>query len=125
MLDLEEKTSLFGATFERLAVTHGTIEINGFRFGSAAYLTDMSEIPSATMEKLCGLDILVLDALRPAPHPTHAHIDKALAYVRELAPRRAFFTHMSHEVSHAAVAATLPDGVHLAHDGLRLEFEIA
>jgi len=122
---LREREDLFGTTFERLAVSHGKQEINGFRFGSAAYLTDMSEIPAATMERLRGLDVLVLDALRHAPHPTHSHLEKSLAYVRELAPKRAFFTHMSHDISHAEVDATLPPNVHLAYDGLQLEFEIA
>jgi phosphoribosyl 1,2-cyclic phosphate phosphodiesterase len=122
---LEDATELFGASFQRLDVTHGDATINGFRFGSAAYLTDMSSIPAATMEQLRGLDILVLDALRHAPHPTHSHLEQSLAYVRELAPKRAYFTHMSHDVSHAQVEATLPANVRLAYDGLRLEFDLA
>jgi phosphoribosyl 1,2-cyclic phosphate phosphodiesterase len=122
---LQAREELFGATFERLAVSHGKQEINGFRFGSAAYLTDMSDIPEATMERLRGLDVLVLDALRHAPHPTHSHLEKSLAYVRELQPKRAFFTHMSHDISHAEVDATLPPHVRLGYDGLQLGFEIA
>lgn len=116
---------MFGARFERLAVMHGESEINGFRFGSAAYLTDMSDIPDATRERLRGLDVLVLDALRHAPHPTHSHLEKSLAFVSELQPRRAYFIHMSHDICHAEVEAMLPPNVRLAYDGLQLEFEIA
>jgi phosphoribosyl 1,2-cyclic phosphate phosphodiesterase len=123
--DIHEGVDLFGMRFERLAVQHGEAEINGFRFGSAAYLTDMSGIPDATAERLQGLDILVLDALRLTPHPTHSHLEKSLEYVRTLKPKRAFFTHMSHEISHAAVQAGLPENVFLAYDGLKLEFAIA
>jgi phosphoribosyl 1,2-cyclic phosphate phosphodiesterase len=123
--ELSDGVDLFGVRFERLAVRHGDAEINGFRFGCAAYLTDMSEIPDATMERLHGLDILVLDALRLTPHPTHSHLEKSLEYVRLLGPKRAYFTHMSHEISHAAVQATLPENVYLAYDGLKLELDIA
>jgi phosphoribosyl 1,2-cyclic phosphate phosphodiesterase len=122
---LEAVTELFGAQFERLAVTHGDEEINGFRFGSAAYLTDMSSLPPATLERLRGLDILILDALRPSPHPSHSHLAQSLEFVEQLAPNRAFFTHMSHELGHAATDASLPPHVRLAYDGLQLEFEIA
>ncbi len=116
---------LFGARFQPLAVTHGRETITGYRFGSTAYLTDMSEIPGATLDALRGLDLLILDALRPQPHPSHSHLAKSIAYVEELKPKRAFFTHMSHEIDHAAVDAALPDGIRLAYDGLQLSFEIA
>jgi phosphoribosyl 1,2-cyclic phosphate phosphodiesterase len=122
---LQPIQELFGAKFERLAVSHGESVINGFRFGSAAYLTDMSDIPPQTIEQLRGLDVLILDALRHTPHPTHSHLEKSLAYVRELQPKRAYFTHMSHDICHQEVQATLPPNVYLAHDGLQLEFEIA
>jgi phosphoribosyl 1,2-cyclic phosphate phosphodiesterase len=122
---LQPVTELFGARFERLAVLHGDAEINGFRFGDAAYLTDMSDIPPQTAERLHDLDILIIDALRHSPHPTHSHLEKSLEYVSTFKPRRAFFTHMSHEISHAAVQAVLPPNVYLAYDGLKLEFDIA
>ena len=116
---------LFGAHFQPLEVTHGRETITGYRFGAAAYLTDMSDIPAATLNQLRGLDLLILDALRPEPHPSHSHLAKSIAYVEELKPKRAFFTHMSHEIDHAVVDAALPDGIHLAWDGLQLIFEIA
>lgn len=116
---------LFGASFEPVKVLHGDAEIHGFRFGSAAYLTDFSDIPPESMERLRGLDILFLDALRHRPHPTHSSVSNSLRLVEELKPRRAFFTHISHDLPHEATNSTFPDHVRLAHDGLKLEFEIA
>jgi phosphoribosyl 1,2-cyclic phosphate phosphodiesterase len=116
---------LFGARFEPVRIIHGDAEIHGFRFGSAAYLTDFSEIPPNSMDRLRDLDILFLDALRHRPHPTHSSVANSLRLVEELKPRRAFFTHISHDLPHEATNKTLPDHVRLAHDGLKLEFEIA
>jgi phosphoribosyl 1,2-cyclic phosphate phosphodiesterase len=116
---------LFGAVFQRLPVTHGRETITGYRFGSAAYLTDMSDIPEESISYLQNLDILVLDALRPQPHPSHSHLAKSIAYVERLKPKRAFFTHMSHELDHAATELTLPENIRLAYDGLQLHFDIA
>ena len=116
---------LFGACFEPVKVLHGDAEIHGFRFGAAAYLTDFSEIPPESMEHLRGLDILFLDALRHRPHPTHSTVANSLRLVEELKPRRAFFTHISHDLPHEETNKTFPDHVRLAHDGLKLEFEIA
>jgi phosphoribosyl 1,2-cyclic phosphate phosphodiesterase len=116
---------LFGATFEPVKVIHGDAEIHGFRFGTAAYLTDFSEIPPESMHQLRDLDILFLDALRHRPHPTHSSVANSLRLVEELKPKRAFFTHISHDLPHEATNQTFPDHIRLAHDGLRLEFEIA
>ncbi len=116
---------LFGARFDPVKIIHGDAEIHGFRFGSAAYLTDFSEIPPDSMERLRGLDILFLDALRHRPHPTHSTVENSLRLVRELEPRRAFFTHISHDLAHEETNRSLPENVRLAHDGLKLEFEIA
>jgi phosphoribosyl 1,2-cyclic phosphate phosphodiesterase len=116
---------LFGASFEPVEIIHGEAVIHGFRFGSAAYLTDFSEIPAASKERLRGLDILFLDALRHRPHPTHSTVENSLKLVQELKPQRAFFTHISHDLPHRETNKTLPEHVRLAHDGLKLEFEIA
>ena len=116
---------LFGACFRRIPVTHGNQQITGYRFGSAAYLTDMSDIPEESVPLLQDLDILILDALRRDPHPSHSHLEKSVAFVEKLKPRRAFFTHMSHDLDHAATEATLPPHIRLAHDGLQIKFEIA
>jgi len=116
---------IFGATFRRIPVTHGIQQITGYRFGSAAYLTDMSDLPEESVPLLQDLDILILDALRRDPHFSHSHLDKSIAFVEKLKPRRAYFTHMSHDLDHAATEATLPPHIRLAYDGLQLQFEIA
>ena len=116
---------LFGACFQRIPVTHGTQTITGYRFGSAAYLTDMSDIPPESISLLQNLDILILDALRRQPHPSHSHLERSLGFVEQLKPKRAFFTHISHDLDHAATEAELPPNVRLAYDGLQLTFEIA
>lgn len=117
--------ALFGGCFQRIPVQHGKQVITGFRFGRAAYLTDMSDIPAESVPLLQGLDVLILDALRHEPHPSHSHLEKSIGFVEQLKPKRAYFTHISHGLEHAATEAALPDGVHLAYDGLQLEFEIA
>jgi phosphoribosyl 1,2-cyclic phosphate phosphodiesterase len=107
-----------------LTVIHGDVPILGFRFGSAAYLTDHSTVPAETLEKLRDLDILFLDALRYTPHPTHSTVEQSLKIVEEVRPKRTFFTHICHDLPHEATNATLPPGVQLAFDGMKLEFEI-
>jgi phosphoribosyl 1,2-cyclic phosphate phosphodiesterase len=121
---LDGPLELYGAVFDPIPVMHGDAEICGFRFGSAAYLTDFSDIPESSMERLLGLDILFLDALRHKPHPTHSTVANSLGLIERLNPRRAFFTHISHDLGHEATNAALPPHVRLSHDGLKLEFEI-
>jgi phosphoribosyl 1,2-cyclic phosphate phosphodiesterase len=115
---------LFGAQFQRVPVMHGNLPIAGYRFGSAAYITDHSTIPAESMPLLQNLDVLIVNALRPEFHPTHSNIENSVALVETLQPRRAFFTHMSHEVLHAEVEAALPPNIRLLYDGLRIPFEI-
>jgi phosphoribosyl 1,2-cyclic phosphate phosphodiesterase len=115
---------LYGARFDPVTVIHGETEIYGFRFGSAAYLTDFSKIPDASFAQLKELDILFLDALRHKPHPTHSTVENSLQIVERLRPTRAFFTHICHDLPHAATNATLPENVRLSYDGMKLEFEI-
>jgi phosphoribosyl 1,2-cyclic phosphate phosphodiesterase len=121
---IEGPLELFGARFEPLTVIHGEAPILGFRFGSAAYLTDHSEVPQETIEKLRDLDILFLDALRYTPHPTHSTVEQSLKIVEELKPKRAFFTHICHDLGHEATDAAMPADVRLAFDGMKLTFEI-
>ncbi len=116
---------LFGAEFVRVPVSHGRETIAGYRFGGAAYLTDMSDIPESSLPLLQDLDILILDALRREPHPSHSHLEKSIALVNKIAPRRAFFTHISHDLEHEATNLSLPPNIRLAHDGLQLTFDIA
>jgi phosphoribosyl 1,2-cyclic phosphate phosphodiesterase len=119
------EVALFGARFQRIPVTHGRDTITGYRFGSAAYLTDLNDIPAESIPLLAGLDVLILDALRREPHPTHSTLDNSIALVEQLKPRRAFFTHMSHDLDHAATDAILPPHIRLAYDGLKVTFDIS
>ena len=116
---------LFGARVERIPVCHGREIITGYRFGSAAYLTDISDIPEESVPLLQDLDVLILDALRRQAHPTHSNLDNSVALVEKLKPKRAFFTHMSHDLDHDTTNAALPPHIRLAYDGLQLTFDIA
>ena len=102
-------------------VVHGDLPVLGFRFGHAAYVTDFSAIPEATLPLLEDLDVLILDALRHKPHPTHSSLEQSLGVVERVQPRRAFFTHIAHELGHEESNAALPPHVRLAYDGLVLE----
>ncbi len=116
---------LFGARFVHVPVTHGPSTIVGYRFGKAAYLTALNDISEQSLALLEDLDILVLDALRRQPHPSHAHVEKSIQLVRRIRPKRAFFTHISHDLDHDPTNATLPAPIQLACDGLQLSFDIA
>ena len=92
-----------------------------FRIGDFAYVTDTNRIPVETIERLQGLDVLVLDALRYKEHPTHFNVEQALEIVAALKPAQTYLTHMAHDLDHHETNAELPDGVELAYDGLVLE----
>jgi phosphoribosyl 1,2-cyclic phosphate phosphodiesterase len=94
----------------------------GFRLGDLAYCTDVSRIPDESWPLLEGLDVLILDALRHEPHPTHFNLEEALKVVERLKPRRTLLTHLSHGFDHGPTEATLPTGVALAYDGLSFAF---
>jgi phosphoribosyl 1,2-cyclic phosphate phosphodiesterase len=106
-------------------VIHGKGEVTGFRFSGrnreAAFITDCNEIPDESLEKLRGLDLLIIDALRYKPHPTHLHVEQSLAYIADLKPRRALLTHIGHDLKHAEASRHMPDNVELAYDGLKIE----
>jgi phosphoribosyl 1,2-cyclic phosphate phosphodiesterase len=110
-----------GVRVQPVPLLHGQLPILGFRFGTFAYLTDCSAIPDESWALVAGVDTVVIDALRYKPHPTHFSVDEALAAVERIAPRRALFTHMAHDLPHAATCARLPAGVELAYDGLMLD----
>lgn len=109
---------LFGREVTPIPVLHGRLPILGYRFGDLAYVTDAKTVPEASRELLRGLEVLVINALREAPHPTHLSLPEAVALIKELRPRAAYLTHLSHDLSHAAASATLPVGIVVAHDGL-------
>lgn len=111
---------ILGARVVPMRLRHGRFEVLGFRFGNVAYCTDTNGIPPESMPLLEGLDVLVLDALRYKPHPTHFSLDEAVAVARQLKPRRTLFTHISHDLEHAATNTALPADMELAYDGLRI-----
>jgi phosphoribosyl 1,2-cyclic phosphate phosphodiesterase len=113
--------SLGGVEIVPVPIWHGPRAILGFRVGAFAYLTDCSEIPDASWPLLDGVRTLVVDALRDRPHPTHFTVTEALEVATRLSPDRTYFTHICHDLPHAATCARLPDGVELAYDGLVLE----
>lgn len=125
-ITLHTVTGPFGigvARIEPVPLFHGSRPILGYRIGTFAYLTDCSRLPDEAWPLLQGLDVLVLDALRHRAHPTHFTVAESLAVVERLAPRQTYFTHMCHDLPHAATNAALPAGVELAYDGLVLPID--
>jgi phosphoribosyl 1,2-cyclic phosphate phosphodiesterase len=117
-----EPFRVLGEQVTPIPLVHAHFDVLGFRVRDVAYCTDVSDIPRSSWPLLEDLDTLVLDALRFKPHPGHFSIDQALDMIDRFRPRRAFLTHMSHEIDHETVNRTLPPGVQLAHDGLSFEF---
>jgi phosphoribosyl 1,2-cyclic phosphate phosphodiesterase len=119
---------LLGTTFTPIPAEHGPVQVLGFRVGSMAYLTDFGRLPDSSKALLADLDDFILDALRDEPHPMHQSVEQAVALIRELRPRRAWFTHIAHDLPHAATNARLAamglPNVQLAYDGLRFEVRI-
>ena len=103
---------------------HGRMPILGFRFGDFAYLTDCSAIPDGSWPLVAGVETLVIDALRDKKHSTHFTVSEAVEAIARIAPRRAYLTHMSHDLGHAETNARLPRGVELAYDGLSLDARV-
>ncbi|MHC4887500.1 MAG: MBL fold metallo-hydrolase [Planctomycetota bacterium] len=125
LMDLRELSApvqVGNLTFEPLNVFHGSTPILAYRFGHVGYVTDVSSIPDEAKARLHGLDVLVLEALRIRPHPTHLTLQMALSLIEELSPRRAYLVHMCHSVKHERDSKELPSGVEFAYDGLEIEF---
>jgi phosphoribosyl 1,2-cyclic phosphate phosphodiesterase len=136
VLDSERPLDLFGLRFTPLRFLHGRLPVLGFRIEALdaqrriaeeqpsllpiAYCTDVSAIPPETWPKLTGLDTLILDMLRYRHHPTHLTVDQAIHFAEEIAARRTYFTHMTHDIMHADLGPKLPEGMALAYDGLVL-----
>lgn len=128
LYDIRQPIELLGIPFIPVPLLHGEMEVLGFRFGRAAYLTDFSHIPDSSMALLQGLDELVLDALRDIPHPMHQTVEQALAIIQQLKPRRAWFTHIAHDLPHAETNERLVrmgfPYVKLAYDGLEFDVQV-
>lgn len=116
-----EPFDLLGTRFTPLRLYHGKFRVLGYRFGNIAYCTDVNGIPDASLAQLGGLDVLVLDALRPKFHPTHFCLPQAIDMARRIGAKRTYFTHMAHDLEHEATNAELPPGMELAYDGLQLD----
>ena len=113
--------AILGHEFVPVPILHGTRPILGYRVGRFAYLTDCSAIPADSLPLLRGLDVLVLGALRHRPHPTHFSLREATEAAGRIGARRTWFTHMCHDLGHAATARDLPAEMGLAWDGLTIE----
>lgn len=121
---LDDRTMIEGVDFVRVPVRHGRLEIAGFRFGSAAYFTDVSDIPEASFDLLKGLDVLVLSALRHKPHPSHATLEQAVGWARQIGARQTWLTHISHDLGHEETNRALPNDIKLAYDGLSVPVQL-
>jgi len=104
--------------FTPVPVLHGQLPITGYRFGNAAYITDVSIIPESSFALLEGVDVLVVSALRHTPHPSHATVSQAVRWARRIGASQTWLTHISHDLGHAETNTGLPKGIALAHDGL-------
>jgi phosphoribosyl 1,2-cyclic phosphate phosphodiesterase len=126
-LELHEVDGAFthdGIDIVPIPVRHGDWTILGYRIGSFAYITDTNGIPDESLPLLEGVDTLALDGLRPSPrHPTHFTIGEAVTAAQRIGPRMTYLIHLTHEVDHETVEATLPENVRLAWDGMKLDFE--
>ena len=106
---------------EPFRMIHGPTEATGFRFGSLAYAPDVSVMPPESVERLRGLEVLIVDALRYTPHPTHFSVADALALIKEVRPRRAVLTNLHSDIDYDTLGRELPDGVVPAFDGMQIE----
>jgi phosphoribosyl 1,2-cyclic phosphate phosphodiesterase len=113
-----------GVELEVIQVMHHRMPVLGFRIGGLAYITDAKTISAPELDRIRGIDTLVLNALRIEEHPSHLNLQEAIAMAQAVGAGRVYFTHISHLLGlHAEVSARLPEGVTLAYDGLRVEME--
>jgi len=102
-----------------IPMAHGSrMRVNGYRIGDVAYCTDTNFIPQSSRELLMGLDTLIIDGLRWEAHPTHFTVDQSCSMIESLQPRKAYLTHIAHQLKHEETSARLPNSVELAWDGL-------
>ncbi len=104
---------------------HGGVRTVGYRFGDVAYSSDVVNLDEPAFEALAALDVWIVDALRYRPHPTHAHLERTLAWIERLKPKRAILTNLHIDLDYAALKAELPAGVEPAFDGLRFSHELS
>ena len=121
VLEPDGEVEIAGIPVRGLALPHGDRTVLGYRVGPVAYLTDAKSIPPAALTRLAGLEVLVLNALLPRPHPLHLSIPEAVAAAQQIGARRTFLTHLTHDAPHAELAARLPPGIAPAYDGLVID----
>jgi phosphoribosyl 1,2-cyclic phosphate phosphodiesterase len=122
--DVEEEMELCGMRVQILPVPHGNVTTLGLRIGDFAYLTDVSRVPDETVEKLAGLETLLLDAVRFQPHSNHLHYAAAVETAERIGAKTTYFTHLSSDYDHDVFEATMPDSLRLAYDGLRIDIRL-
>ncbi|MDQ0463098.1 phosphoribosyl 1,2-cyclic phosphate phosphodiesterase [Caulobacter ginsengisoli] len=105
-------------------VRHGAIHSLGFRFGPVAYIPDVDDLQASALKTLAGVEVLIVDALRHTPHPTHAHLARTLEWIAAIQPGRAILTNMHIDMDYRRLLESLPMGVTPAFDGMRLELDI-
>lgn len=121
---VNEPFELIGMEIIPIQVFHGDLPVLGYRIGDFAYLTDVSRIPRSSYPLLEGLEVLVLDALRPRPHPTHLCLEESLEEATRIGAGTTLLTHIAHDIVHRKVSPCLPDNVQLAYDGLALDLPV-
>ena len=125
VLEAGVTVAIAGVAVLPLALPHGEQRVLGYRIGPIAYITDVKTIPDDAIAALAHLDVLVLNALLSRPHPLHLSVPEAVAVAQRIGARRTLFTHLTHENTHAALAAKLPAGIAPAYDGLVIEVDEA
>jgi phosphoribosyl 1,2-cyclic phosphate phosphodiesterase len=119
--EVQREFELFGIPIRSFYVMHGRLSVLAYRFGQFAYVTDTNYIPDEALEQLQGVEVLMLDAVRYDPHPTHFGLWEAVECAQRIGAKRTLFTHLSHHFDHATVNSELPAGMELAYDGLEIE----
>jgi phosphoribosyl 1,2-cyclic phosphate phosphodiesterase len=117
---LAARSRVHGVEFLRIPLLHGEQQIAGFRFGDAAYMTDVSAIPEESFTSLEGVEVLVLSALRHTPHPSHSTLEQSLKWAQRVGAKQTWFTHIAHDLGHEVTNRNLPENARLAYDGLSM-----
>jgi phosphoribosyl 1,2-cyclic phosphate phosphodiesterase len=116
-----EKFNYHGVEIIPIEVWHGKIKIFGYRVGKFAYITDCSKIPEEEFQKLENLDVLIVNSLRRAPHPTHFSVSEAVETAQRVKAKKTYFTHITHDLNHEKINSSLPHDIELAYDGLEFD----
>lgn len=120
----EGEIEISGIKITILPLLHGSLKVLGFRIGNIAYCTDTNHIPENTLKLMKGLDVLILDGLRPKVHKTHFNLDQAIEQARIIDSKQTYLTHIAHQVMHSEIEQKLPNGINLAYDGLTIKGRI-